>query len=287
MGSYQMNSQDSELKLKNILIRLFSRHEDEADEDDLRQELIEFFGDQSLQVENEQIQMILSILRIRDLTAEQIRIPATRMISIPVNTSLKDCIAIIKKSGHTRIPVYEEKDGRKNFTGILYAKDLLTRSLDHKGRFKLSENLHELIVIPETQGLLSLLRHLRMKQIHLVMTVNEYGDITGLVTLEDILEEIVGDIRDEYDSRRSPIREVGHRIYRVDGSISLKDLNQELTLNLPEEKFNTLSGFILHELKGVIAEKSAVDYGSCVITVTKIAGSEVRQAEIKIPPPQL
>ncbi len=265
-------SQDKTSTFKNLISQLFQKN------GSLRDELVDFFDEQDTPINNEQLQMILNVVHLIRYDADKIKIPVTKMVTLPVDASLKKTIAVLKKSGHSRIPVYKNEDRHKNFIGLLYAKSLFSELAQKKGtRFKLVNYIRNLQFVPETQKLLSLLRDMRIKQNHLVMTVNEYGETTGLITLEDILEEIVGDIRDEFDSNKKTIQEIAHRQYRVDASVPLNHLNKELAVNFPEERFNTLAGYMLHQLKGNLRKGSEIQYGSVKLTLEKFSGQQIEQ----------
>jgi len=266
-------------KLKNILNQIFSRN------DTLRNELIDFFDDKDIPLRNDQLQMILGVIKMMEYDANNVKVPITKVVSISAKSSLNATLKIICKTGHSRIPVYEEDGGKRKYVGLLYAKDILKSYLKKIGRFKLKDYIREVKVIPETQSLLSLLRDMRVNRQHMMLTANEYGDITGLITLEDLLEEIVGEIKDEYDSAKyTAIKTIGHRLYEVDASTSITDINKELMINLPEEKFNTLAGFLLHELKGNISQDATVNYGNIVLSIKQFDGQHIIKASVYIPP---
>lgn len=248
----------------------------------LRDKLLKFFFKEKVTLSNEQIQMILDIINLKNFDADSIKIPSNKIIALHVSSTLKEVESLVTKSGHSRIPVYEEKDGIKNYIGILHVKDMIPHLVQKNKRFKLKDYIRKIKAAPESQRLLSLLREMRMNKHHLVLTVNEYGDVSGLVTLEDIMEEIVGDIKDEYDSERNPVKEIGHRSYIVDASINLTDLNNRLTLNLPEEKFNTLAGYLLHEFKGEPDLKRELRYGNVSIKIEKFKSQTIEKAIITI-----
>ena len=248
----------------------------------LREDLFRFFRDQGTSISNDQLQMVLNVVQVARYDADKVKIPINKIVDLPIDSSLADTISVLKKSGHSRIPVYEEKEGLKTYLGILYAKDVLSKFTNKTKKFKLKDYIRNIRFVPEVQKLLSLLRDMRIRQTHLVLTVNEYGDVTGLITLEDILEEIVGDIRDEYDKNKKPIMEIGHRQYRVDASLPLSDLNKELTINLPEEKFNTLAGLMLHEMKGNPKKGAEIKYGFVKLKLEKFSKQNVESVLVKI-----
>lgn len=265
-------------KLKTILSQIFTR------QDPMREELSRFFEDQEVPIRNDQMQMILGVVRMLGFTADQVKVPLANMVSLPEDSDLKKTVETICESGHSRIPLYRVEGGKTDYTGLLYSKDLLRSFSKKTKKFKLADYMREIQTIPETQSLLSLLRDMRVKRQHLMLTANEYGDITGLITLEDILEEIVGEIKDEHDSRQVEIEEVGHRLYQVEGSMNILDLNKELAINLPHENFNTVAGFLLHELKGDVEPGKKVEYGNIVLNITESEESRISKVTVYIPP---
>jgi len=275
------DSHDKEEKasrLKSLLNQLFTKN------DTIRQELIQFFDDIELPVSNDQIQMILGVIHLLNFTAEKIKIPLAKITALPTESDYKNTIKIINQTGHSRIPVYTEENGHRNYIGLLYAKDILKSYLKILKKFSLKEYVRDVKVVPESQSLLSLLRDMRMTRQHMMLTANEYGEITGLITLEDILEEIVGEIKDEYDSKKETIEEIGHRLYKIDAAMNLSDINKQLATNLPEENFNTLAGFLLHELKGKITLNARVEYGKIIFKVSEFKNQTIIKATVFIPP---
>jgi len=275
------SSDENAERVRNLLGQIFTRN------DTVREELIDFFSELDIPVRNDQIQMILGVIRMLKFTAEQIKVPISNVVTLQENADVKQTINKIIKSGHSRIPVYLEKEGQKIFTGLLYAKEALRIIKSKKKTFKLTEYLRDIQVIPETQSLLSLLREMRLNSQHMMLTANEHGEITGLITLEDILEEIVGEIKDEHDTETFPIQEVGNHLYEVNGSINLTDINKDLAVNLPDEKFNTLAGFLLHEKKGKIKKDSIVKYGDVTLKIIEHDGKKIKKVQIYIPPSNL
>ena len=252
----------------------------------LREKLTTFFKNQDIVMTNEQLQMILNVVPLIKADLNKIKIPITKVSSLNIKASLKETLILLQKTRHSRIPVYEEKDGHKLYIGIFFAKDILQLYNDKGTKFNLKDYIRPITFAAESRRLLSLLREMRIKQHHLMLTVNEYGTITGMITLEDILEEIVGDIRDEFDRSKKSIQEINIREYRVDGSIFLSTLNKELAINLPEEKFNTLAGFILHELQGVLRKGKEVRYGSISLKIEKYSGQQIEQVLVKLDNPK-
>lgn len=265
-------------------------------EESQKQELLEDFLDKqkkfrSGQIElelpllsmlsEEQRQMILAIVQMQNIQAVQIKTPITRITTLSHDTDLKEAVLIIKKSGHSRLPIYQELDGRKKFTSVLYAKDILPAVFDTNKKFKINDYAREILVTPESQSILSLLTEMRDKRHHLALTVNEFGDVSGLITLEDILETIVGDILDEFDAQVELIKNIRDDEYLIDGSTNLTEINKKFDIHLPEDKFNTLAGYLLHEFKGVIHKKAEIELNGVKFIIEKIREQQIISVNVK------
>jgi Mg2+/Co2+ transporter CorC len=279
------NKEDSELTPTNdtsksllsmLLSNLFAK------EETLREKLFDFFAQNGIEITNDQGQMMLGVVRMLGLDASKVKIPLNKMTMISADSNMSGAKTIIVKSGHSRIPVYEEIDNKKKFFGILYAKDVLKGNNTKKEKFDLAKLCRKAALVPDSQSLLSLLREMRDRKTHIALTVNEFGDVTGLVTLEDILEIIVGDIHDEYDNEKDPVKEIDLHTYKVDASIRLEDVNRRLSLNLPEERFNTLGGFLMHELKGELFENANILHGNVQIILGRFKGQQIDNVIVKI-----
>ena len=232
-------------KAKSLLNQIFSRN------DSVREELVHFFDDLEIPVRNDQVQMILGVIRMLKFSADKIKIPIANVVAVPEDADIKKTTGVIIKSGHSRIPVFHEENNQKTFTGLVYAKDILKSIKSKKKIFKIADYMRPVKVIPESQSLLSLMREMRLKRAHMMLTANEFGEISGLITLEDILEEIVGEIKDEYDNLAPLIKEVGHRQYNVDGSIHLTDLNKELMLKVFTSLHQLINNRRVRECAGI------------------------------------
>lgn len=250
----------------------------------LREKLIQFFKRNQISARNEQMQMVLEILELHEKRAADIKTAELDFTSIPVDASLREIEAVFKKNGHSRLPVYEDKDGLRHYLGILFVKDLVSIKPAARQKFDVIQHLRKPLVVPESQSILSLLREMRLNRHHLALTVNEHGDVTGMITLEDILEEIVGEIQDEYDSASKQVMQLEPKVYRVDARMSLSDLNDELALNLPEENFRSVAGFVLHSLAGDLKEKASFVYGNARFTLLKFKHRQVKSVIIDLSP---
>lgn len=193
-------------------------------------------------------QLLLSVLDFKDTVAREVMVPRTQMKAFEIRTSIDEVLEVIEREGHSRYPVYRERVDQ--IEGILYAKDLF-RILRNGERDK-HESLHEIIRRPaffvaETQKIGQLLREMQSRRSHLAVLVDEFGGTSGIVTLEDILEEIVGEIEDEHDPETRPIKEVAAGHWWVDASVSVHDLGQILDVELEKEAgdFDSVGGMIV------------------------------------------
>lgn len=207
--------------------------------------------------EQEQGEMLKSVMAFGDITAREIMVPRTDLCSLDIKSSLKEILAEVAQLGYTRWPVYDEDID--HVIGILYVKDLINFLGTNNRDFSLKNLLRKPLFIPESMKLDAVLREFQRQKGHLAIVVDEHGGTAGVVTLEDILEEIVGEIRDEYDreEEEETVKTLGEEHFLVDGRITISDLNKQTNLALPaDEDYDTLGGFVISEL-GEIPEEGA------------------------------
>lgn len=232
-------------------------------------------------LEHSKQEMIRGVLRLSELNAREIMIPRVDSFAVKIDTSLKEIVNLISEAGHSRIPIYE--DTIDNISGILYAKDLLDFIPDKRKKFDLKKMLHKPLFIPETMPLDELLVEFKKKRQHLAIVIDEYGGIAGIVTMEDILEEIVGDINDEFDETETPeIIKLSKNSYDVDSRMSIDDLNRHIGTDLPTEEFDTIGGLTL-DIFGKIPDKDdTIKFENINIKVTDIEGTRINRLIISI-----
>lgn len=233
--------------------------------------------------ENEK-EIINSIVEFRETTVAEIMTPRVDIIAVPENKSIDDVIKIISESGHSRIPVY--RDSIDLISGVVLAKDLLRFINDdqRKRQTKISSLLKKVLFVPESKKIGDLLREFQSKKIHLAIVVDEYGGTSGLITLEDIIEEVVGDIWDEYDRAEKNIQLISENKFLVNGNILLEDLSSELGINLIDENdpdIDTLAGFILKITGEIPKEGHSFVYNEYRITVKQLDKKRIRKVIIE------
>ena len=234
-------------------------------------------------LDEEEKEMIHSIFELGDTTVEEIMVPRIEVKGLDVNTDFETVLSVIKDAGHSRIPVY--KENIDNIIGILYAKDVLGWVSDNpEGTFELIKLVKKANFVPTGKKIDDLMAEFKRKQIHIAIVVDEYGGTAGLVTLEDILEEIVGEIQDEYDEEEQPIIQISPNIYHVDPHMDLDDLAEELDidLDLEEADYNTLGGLIYHEHGDVPQENTEIEYNGLKLIVLKMDSQRIEKVQVEI-----
>lgn len=242
--------------------------------DELEQEILDTVSEMERQgaVDEDEKEMIESVIDLRDTLVQEVMTPRTEIIAIPKDADLVGIKDIIRERGHSRIPVYD--DTIDTVLGVLYAKDLL--QLEEDQAFDVTKVMRKVSFIPETKRVLDLLREFQQQQVHMAVVLDEYGGTAGLVTIEDILEELVGEIADEYEEAvPEPIVEIDEHTVEVDARVRIDDLNHELDLELPEdEDYETIGGFVFSTLGKVPVVGEQCTYQSVTI---KVIGAEPRR----------
>jgi len=220
--------------------------------------------------------MIDGIVMLSELNTKDIMIPRVDLIAIDSDIDLKSLVKVIIDAGHSRVPVYEETID--NIIGVLYVKDLIKLiPISEKTRkFNIKKLIHEPFFVSETMPLDELLREFKQKKLHLAVVVDEYGGLGGIVTLEDILEVIVGDINDEYDTEELPeFEKIGPNSYDIDSRMLISDFNDKLNLHIPTDDFDTIGGFVF-DLFGRVPEKDeSIKHENISFKIKEISGIKI------------
>ena len=230
--------------------------------------------------------MIRGVLKLSDLNARDIMIPRVDIVAVDSKTELKPLLKMALKAGHSRVPVYEETID--HIIGIVYVKDLLKLFIEKsRKKFQLKKIMHDPYFVPETMKLDELLLEFKFRRLHIAVVVDEYGGVSGIVTLEDILEEIVGGIIDEFDSAELPeIEKTGENAYEVDSRMPIADFNEIAGLSLSPEGFDTIGGYVL-DLFGKIPEKGeTIKDENVSFTIKDISGTVINRITVTIANPQ-
>jgi CBS domain containing-hemolysin-like protein len=243
-------------------------------------------------LEEDQEEMIHSVFELDRVLVREIMVPWPKVTCLPLSSSLSEILETAVRDQHTRIPIYD--DSRDNVVGILRTKDLLALLLDRQRRrvpfgapFDLRRLLHRPMIVPETMSLAQMLEEARPRRAQVALVVDEFGTFVGLVTIEDVMEQVVGEIEDEYGREPSAAERVSDGVLELDGSLSLRQLADEYSLELPRgEGYETLAGFVLDRLGTIPAGNDTFVFENRRYTVVEMEGRRVARVRIeKLPEP--
>jgi len=232
-------------------------------------------------LDEEEQEMIENVLELSSSTADEIMTPRTDIVAVEVNSDLQKVLETITTAGHTRVPVYEKNID--NIIGLVYAKDLLAEIGKTGTEFKLRDKIRDAYFVPESKLLRALLHEFQNQKLHIAVVLDEYGGTAGVVTLEDILEELVGEITDEYEETPpEPIKKIDQNTIEADARTYIDDLNDQLELNLPEdEDYETIGGFVFSRLGYIPKTGEDFDYENLKFTIASAEARRIKRIRIQ------
>lgn len=236
-------------------------------------------GEEKGYIDPESGEMIESILEFRDTVVREVMVPRTQIVAIPVNSTIYDILDLVSQHGHTRMPVYEKSID--NIIGILNVKDLLKFWSKPITEEDLRTCLRKPYFIPETKNVHTLLRDLKKMKYHMAIVIDEYGGTAGLVTLEDLLEEIVGDIRDEHDTEESEIIDLEDGSSIVDGHVEIEKIEEHFGVQFADGKFETLGGLILNATGRIPVQGEVIQIEPFEMVIESADERSIKKVRIK------
>lgn len=264
----------------NLLLRPFGRktftERAYVTEEEVKM-LIREGGEQGVFEPTEQ-ELIHSVFEFTDTSVKEVMVPYTKIVTIGLNMTVEEMKSIIKEEQFSRYPVVGKDID--DVRGILHAKDYLNAVV--VGEVDLRRLIKTPYFIPETMKISNLLREMQKRRIHMALVIDEHGGVAGLVTMEDLIEEIVGEIRDEYDTE-SPVVQLNERLFLIDASISTRDLKEDYGIEIPEStEYETLGGFILSSLQRIPKSGDSVEFYGKRITISEIIGQRISKVRLEI-----
>lgn len=271
-----------------IIRRISGADLNRDDENDISDEVLSTIEDHedADDIDDSQKEMLEAVFELKDTDADEIMTPRTDVQGIEVEASLLEVKKAILDGGHSRIPVYEES--LDQIIGILYVRDLV-KFVGTDTDFHLRQIMREPFLVPESKSVRALLAEFKQRKVHMAIVLDEYGGTAGLVTIEDILEEIVGEIRDEYDHGEDEpgIREQGGGVIEADGRVEIDDLEDHLGLTFPEDRdYDTVGGFVFAELGHIPERGETFEFEGHTVTVTEAERTKVQAVRIQRPDDQ-
>jgi len=266
------------VKISFLFKRLFSRGEEDRQilEEELKM-LVDISAERG-NLEQEEKKLIHNIFELSETMVREIMVPRTDIYGIPVDAPLEEVLKIIREKGHSRFPVYRQD--LDNIVGVLYAKDILGYLFDLRKLDSLEELVREIYYVPETKRCGETLREFQKKGTYMGIVVDEYGGTEGLVTVEDIMEEIIGEIQDEHDTEEPLLVEESKGTYLVDGKMNIDDLSDRLGIGLVGEGYETLGGFILTMFDRLPHAGEYVDFEDLRFLIVKLSKRRITKVRI-------
>ena len=238
------------------------------------------------QIEDEEKELIHSIFEFGDTIVREVMVPRPDIIAIEDDKTLRDVQALVLEHGISRIPVYNAKEDLDDVIGIVFAKDVLKALHQGKHDMPLRDIVREANYVPESKKVADLLREMQHGKFHMALVTDEHGSVTGLVSLEDLLEELVGEITDEYDSEEAEIVETAPGVYRVSGKASIDDVNDRLDTELPDEEWDTLAGLVLDLFQRIPKQGEEIEFQGLRFRADEVQGRRIANVLItRIPAP--
>jgi len=222
-------------------------------------------------------EMIEGVFELQDKPVYEVMTPRVDMVALPLNASKEEIAECFAKTGYSRIPIYN--GSIDNIVGILHVKDFLKIVL--KGDDGIRDHLHKPAFVPDTKKIGELFREMRKKKIQMAIVIDEFGGVEGLVTMEDIIEEIVGEIQDEYDIEEVLYRKIGPDTYVFDAKIPIEDVEKVINEKLPKEEYETLSGLFLDLIGHIPQNGESVTYNSLKFTAIDVRGNRIMKIKIE------
>lgn len=240
------------------------------------------------QLSSAQEEMLLNALELDNIAARQVMVPRTRIFSLPSDLALDEALSRVVEEQHSRIPIYDPQRGAEHIVGVLYAKDLMrwmklrlapgvaAPGAARIAQMKVSQIMHDVLVVPETKSLFELLVEFQTRKRHLAMVVDEFGSTAGVISVEDVLEQLVGELEDEFDIASVQPQVDANSPFHLDAAINIRDLESQYDVLLPEDEgYETLAGFVLSRLQKVPAGGESFEYHGRRFVVEKMEGHRV------------
>ena len=221
--------------------------------------------------------LIHSVFRFTDTVVKEVMVPRTEIVAVETGTDVDAILRTMNEKGFSRLPVYAETID--NVIGVLYLKDILSLHMEHR-TFQLDRVLRKPYIVPPNKNVSVLLKEMREKRIHLALVGDEYGGTDGLVTMEDLIEEIVGDIQDEQEKELREIDEIASNRYTVDGRTDIGKVNMRLGVAIPEDEFETIGGFVLGLFGRLPAEGDQIRYQHMMFTVLRLRKNRISRIRV-------
>lgn len=253
------------MKTKGLFAGLFKKADDKEKNAD------------SDEVLSERREMIRGIHELSETAVKEVMVPRIDTVFLPIDVDREELLQLVLECGHSRIPVYRETID--DVAGVLYVKDLL-HALVKGSEIDLPALIRKPFFVPESKRIDTLLREFKRRHVHIAIAIDEYGGVSGIVCMEDIIEEIIGDIQDEFDNERDDVVALGESTWLVDARANIEDLNEALELSIPAEDFDTLGGFVFDLFGRIPARFEKASWQSLDFIIQEMDGHRIGAVKI-------
>ena len=243
-------------------------------------------GEEEGTIEEQEREMLYSVLRFGDTTVREVMTPRVDVVMIEDTSTLENALSIFNETGFSRIPVYHEQID--NVVGLLNIKDIFAAAFRQQMDVTIKDLMYEPCFVPESKKIDELLKELQVMKQHMAVVLDEYGSFAGIVTVEDMLEELVGEIMDEFDEEEPEVQKIGEGVYLVDAQAWVGHLNEDLNLSLPEtDSYETIGGLVIDRLGHIPrrGEVARIDESNIKLVVTQMQGRRIVKVKLVITPP--
>jgi CBS domain containing-hemolysin-like protein len=230
------------------------------------------------EIEEEEHEMISAILELDEACARELMVPRPDIVAVSIDMPVLEVVSVARLRGHSRIPVY--RDSIDSIAGVVYAKDFLRFVEEDLANVQLADLLRPAYFVPESKRVDELLKDLRNEKVHLAVVVDEYGGTAGIVTIEDILEEIVGEIQDEYDREAPLVERIGPEEAIIDGRLSVDEVEDIFETEIADGEFDTIGGFVQRQLGHIPNEGESVRTGNLLFEVQSVEHRRIRKLRV-------
>lgn len=235
---------------------------------------------ESISSSEETQDMINGIVELSETSIKDVYVPRIDVVFISDDTTLPETIKIMEESGHSRFPVY--KDTLDDIIGILYVKDLLIylHKLKDNEKFRISDVIRKAYFVPESKKLDSLLKEFKRLHVHIAIAVDEYGGVSGIVSMEDIIEEIVGDIQDEFDNETEDIVKIADNAWLCDARADIDDINEVIGMEIDTDDVETIGGYVFNLIGEIPVKFEKVETDTLIIIITEVDGHKIKRVKL-------
>ena len=271
--------------INRLTARVFAKSESEVENGSIAEDIMQVVdvGEREGVIPQEEAEMIEGAVSFRNLRVTEVMTPRIEMVCVNALLNLEKAKPLVIEKGHSRVPVFDKN--RDDIIGILYVKDMLRFSQEELAQKSVRDTMRKAHYVPEMKRIGDLLKEFKSNRVHIAIVLDEYGGTAGLVTIEDIIEKIFGEIEDEYDfAKELPMRKISPTAVEVNGNAHISDINEELGLHFPEdEDYETITGFIFKHLGRVPKVGEELKYRAFTLTIKEATERRIKKIQIKLP----